>query len=133
MLPEMTKSEREVMRLLWDSTEPLSCMEIVSASPNKHWKDSYIHVLVTGLMKKGYIRIAAFEQVSRVYARKFAPTMDYGQFVLQQVFTPEQLDDREYMIGIWRKLIMSVEDVEVINKIEQIIQETKHKRKAKAE
>ena len=52
---------------------------------------------------------------------------------IQQAFTPKQLDDKEYMIEIWRKLIMSVDDVEVINKIEQIIQETKHKRKAKAE
>ena len=124
MLIEMTKSEREVMRLLWNSDKPLSCTEIVGASSDKHWKDSYIHTIVKGLMKKGYIKIAAFEQVSRVYTRQFAPTMDYGTFVLNQVFTPEQLDDRKYMIEIWRKLIMSVDDVKIINEIEAIIKRT---------
>ena len=124
MLIEMTKSEREVMRLLWNSGKPLSCTEIVGASSDKHWKDSYIHTIVKGLMKKGYIKIAAFEQVSRVYTRKFAPIMDYGTFVLNQVFTPEQLDDRKYMIEIWRKLIMSVEDVKIINEIEAIVKRT---------
>lgn len=125
MLPEMTKSEREVMRLLWNSSDPLSCTEIVNASPDKHWKDSYIHHIVNDLIKKGYIKIAAFEQVSRVYTRKFAPTMDYGSFVLQQVFTPEQLADRKYMIEIWRKLIMAVEDVRIINEMELIIKNYK--------
>lgn len=73
MMAEMTKSEREVMRLLWNSSDPLSCTEIVNASPDKHWKDSYIHHIVNDLIKKGYIKIVAFEQVSRVYTRKFAP------------------------------------------------------------
>lgn len=127
MLPEMTKSEREVMRLLWNSSDPLSCTEIVNASPDRHWKDSYIHHIVNDLIKKGYIKIVAFEQVSRVYTRKFAPTTDWGTFVLHQVFTPEQLADREYMIEIWRKLIMAVEDVRVINEIESIIKRYKER------
>ena len=127
MLPEMTKSEREVMRLLWNSSKPLSCTEIVSASPDKHWKDSYIHHIVNDLIKKGYIKIVAFEQVSRVYTRKFAPTTDWGNFVLHQVFTPQQLADREYMIEIWRKLIMAVEDVRIINEIERIIKDYKRR------
>ena len=127
MLPEMTKSEREVMRLLWNSSDPLSCTEIVNASPDKHWKDSYIHHIVNDLIKKGYIKIVAFEQVSRVYTRKFAPTTDWGTFVLHQVFTPEQLADRAFMIGIRRRLIMAVEDVRVINEIESIIKRYKER------
>ena len=127
MMAEMTKSEREVMRLLWNSSDPLSCAEIVNASPDKHWKDSYIHHIVNDLIKKGYIKIVAFEQVSRVYTRKFAPTTDWGTFVLHQVFTPEQLVDRAFMIGIWRRLIMAVEDVRVINEIESIIKRYKER------
>lgn len=127
MMAEMTKSEREVMRLLWNSSDPLSCTEIVNASPDKHWKDSYIHHIVNDLIKKGYIKIVAFEQVSRVYTRKFAPTTDWGTFVLHQVFTPEQLADRAFMIGIWRRLIMAVEDVRVINEIESIIKRYKER------
>lgn len=56
MLPEMTKSEREVMRLLWNSSDPLSCAEIFKASPDKHWKDSYIYHIVNDLIKKARLQ-----------------------------------------------------------------------------
>lgn len=128
LLPEMTKSEREVMYLLWNSSEPLSCTEIVNSSADKHWKDSYVHAIVKSLVKKGYIKVASFELVSRSYARKFTPVTDWGTFVLHQVFTPEQLNDSEYMIEIWRKLIMSVDDINTINEIENIVQRKKKQR-----
>lgn len=124
MLPEMTKSEREVMYLLWNRPEPLSCTEIVNSSDTKHWKDSYVHTIVKSLLKKGYIKVASFDLISRSYARKFAPVTDWGTFVLHQVFSPEQLADREYMIDVWRKLIMSGEDIHVIEQIEAIVKKT---------
>ena len=74
MLPEMTKSEREVIYLLWNSAESLSCTEIVNSSADKHWKDSYVHTIVKSLLKKGYIKVAPFEFISRSYARKLTPT-----------------------------------------------------------
>ena len=126
MLPEMTKSEREVMYLLWNSTEPLSCTEIVNESADKRWKDSYVHTIVKSLLKKGYIKVASFELISRSYARKFTPVTDWGTFVLHQVFTQEQLADREYMIDVWRKLIMSVDDIHTINEIESIVRRKKN-------
>lgn len=49
----LTKSESEVMYLLWHTDRALSAAEMVTLSPQKTWKDSYIHLMVNSLLKKG--------------------------------------------------------------------------------
>ena len=48
----LTKSESEVMYLLWHTDRALSAAEMVALSPQKTWKDSYIHLMVNSLLKK---------------------------------------------------------------------------------
>lgn len=56
----LTKSESEVMYLLWHTDRALSAAEMVTLSPQKTWKDSYIHLMVNSLLKKGMITPAGF-------------------------------------------------------------------------
>ena len=56
----LTKSESEVMYLLWHTDRALSAAEMVALSPQKTWKDSYIHLMVNSLLKKGMITPAGF-------------------------------------------------------------------------
>lgn len=81
----MTKSERQVMELLWQSDRPLSCTEIIEMSENKTWKDSYVHALIKTLMKKGIVKIESFELISRSYARKFAPAMSKSEYAAKRL------------------------------------------------
>ena len=83
----MTKSEKQVMDLLWSAERPLSCTEIIDLSEDKTWKDSYVHSLLKSLMKKGIVKIGAFELVSRSYARKFAPAMSKVEYAFQFLVT----------------------------------------------
>ena len=71
----LTKSESEVMYLLWHTDRALSAAEMVALSPQKTWKDSYIHLMVNSLLKKGMITPAGFVKTFRNYARTFAPCM----------------------------------------------------------
>ena len=80
----MTKSEKQVMDLLWSVDRPLSCTEIVELSGDKTWKDSYVHSLIKSLMKKGIVKIEAFELISRSYARKFAPKVTKEEYYLNE-------------------------------------------------
>lgn len=80
----MTKSEKQVMDLLWSVDRPLSCTEIVELSGDKTWKDSYVHSLIKSLMKKGIVKIEAFELISRSYARKFSPKVTKQQYYLNE-------------------------------------------------
>ena len=115
MIEYMTKSERQVMELLWNSDQPLSCTEIVALSPNKTWKDSYIHSLIKSLMRKGIVKIEGFEPVSRRYARKFAPKINYNEYVLLSGYSEEEIKNTDSMIDLI-KTIAGYSDTDHIRK-----------------
>ena len=100
MIPKMTKSEEQIMNLLWSSDKPLSCAKIVELSEDKTWKDSYVHSLIKSLMKKDIVKIDSFELITRSYARKFAPKMTYNEYVLLSNFSEEDLHNAEKMTGL---------------------------------
>lgn len=84
---KLTDSEREVMGLLWNSSEPLTSTEIIKFCQNRTWKPSYIHIMINSLLEKGMIKVAGFKQTTKNYARVFAPAMTREQwsvFLLKQ-------------------------------------------------
>lgn len=93
----LTKSEYQIMNLLWQSDRALSCTEIVELSDEKTWKDSYVHALIKSLMKKGLVKIESFELVTRSYARKFAPKLTYEEYVILSHYSEQELQDTERM------------------------------------
>ena len=58
---ELTKSEMQIMDVLWGSDAPLSRSDLLERSEEKTWKDSSVHILLNGLLAKGAIREAGFE------------------------------------------------------------------------
>ena len=48
----LTKSEHEIMNLLWHVDKPLTASEIIEQSTDKTWKDSYIHLLINSLLTR---------------------------------------------------------------------------------
>lgn len=80
----MTKSEKQIMDLLWSVDKPLSCTQIIQMSGDKTWKDSYVHSLIKSLMKKDLVEVVSFELVSRSYARKFVPKLSKESYYLRE-------------------------------------------------
>ena len=71
----LTKSEEEIMSLLWEVGEPLASSEIVSKSVNRTWRKSYINLLINSLLNKQMIEVVGVKQMTKNYARTFQPTM----------------------------------------------------------
>ena len=46
---ELTKSELEIMDVLWDTGEPMSSADVLDHSEETSWKDSSVHILLNGL------------------------------------------------------------------------------------
>ena len=72
---ELTKSEMEIMDVLWESGKPLSRADLLAHSEEKTWKDSSVHILLNGLLQKGAIQEAGLIKRSKTYGRIFSPTM----------------------------------------------------------
>lgn len=84
---ELTKSEMEIMDVLWDAESPLSRADLLERSEEKTWKDSSIHILLNGLLKKGAIREAGMVKRIKTYGRLFAPTMTREEYFAQAIFS----------------------------------------------
>lgn len=121
----MTKSEKQVMDLLWSVDKPLSCSEIVELSGDKTWKDSYVHSLIKSLMKKGIVKIEAFELISRSYARKFAPKVTKEEYYLNE-YLDESPENR--MPALFAAFADAKADEKTMDEIEKIIKDWKKQR-----
>lgn len=121
----LTKSEKQIMDLLWSVDKPLSCSEIVELSGDKTWKDSYVHSLIKSLMKKNMVKIESFELISRSYARKFAPKMTKEEYYLNEYFDESPEND---MPSLFAAFADADPDEKTMKKIESIIEDWKKRK-----
>ena len=94
---ELTKSEMEIMDVLWEDGGALSRADFLERSAQKSWKDSSVHILLNGLLKKGAIREAGFVKRSKTYGRTFLPTMTREEYFATTSFSHRYKPD---VVGI---------------------------------
>lgn len=83
---ELTKSEMEIMDVLWEADGPLSRSDLLEYSVNKSWKDSSVHILLNGLLQKNAIREAGLVKRSKTYGRTFEPTLTREEYFASTIF-----------------------------------------------
>ena len=83
---ELTKSEMEIMDVLWASDKPLSRSDLLERSEEKTWKDSSVHILLNGLLQKQAIREAGMVKRSKTYGRTFEPTLTREEYFATTIF-----------------------------------------------
>ena len=74
---KLTKSENEIMDLMWKEGRPLSRSEIIELTPDRTWKPASIHILA--------IEVAGFVQSTKNYARTFVPSVTADAYAIMQV------------------------------------------------
>ena len=99
---ELTKSEMEIMDVLWDAGQPLSRADLLNRAEEKTWKDSSVHILLNGLLAKEAIREAGLIKRSKTFGRVFAPTMTREEYFAQTIFSHRH---RPELIGLFAALL----------------------------
>ena len=82
----LTKSELEVMNVIWMAGTPVSRNDILALSENKTWKESSIHVLLNGLLKKEAIREDGFIRCGKTFGRLFSANISCEDYYAEEVF-----------------------------------------------
>lgn len=98
----LTRSELEIMDVLWDSNVPLSRGELLEQSTDKNWKDSSVHILLNGLLRKGAIREVGFVKRSKTYGRTFAPALSREAYFATTIFSHRKKPD---FVGLVAELL----------------------------
>jgi len=103
---ELTRSEMEIMDVLWESGEPLSRADLLARSEEKTWKDSSVHILLNGLLHKGAIREAGLVKRSKTYGRTFAPTLTREEYFATTIFSHRHKPE---IVGLFAALLQRKE------------------------
>lgn len=99
---ELTRSEMQIMDVLWASEVPLSRSDLLERSEQKSWKDSSVHILLNGLLQKGAIREAGFVKRSKTYGRTFSPTLTREEYFATTIYSHTHKPD---VVGLFAALL----------------------------
>ena len=84
---KLTKSELEIMNVLWKADHPLTRSDILTLSEEKSWKDNSIHILLNGLLKKEAIREDGFARSGKVWGRLYASNISIDEYYEENIFS----------------------------------------------
>lgn len=118
----LTKSELEIMEVLWKEQKPLSRSFILSHAPHRTWKDSSIHILLNSMLDKGAIQIEGFEQTGRRIARTFVPTLTANEYYAM-IIKNSSAYHKEQLPELLSSLISDIDDKEILKRMSKIIRE----------
>ena len=105
----LTKSENEIMELLWREGRPLSRSEIIDLTPDRTWKPASIHILLNSMLEKGAIQVAGFVQSTKNYARTFTPTLTADEYAVLQ-FKHSSAFNEQSVLCLVSALVEDIQD-----------------------
>jgi predicted transcriptional regulator len=94
----LTKSEMEIMDVLWEDGGALSRSDFLDRSSEKSWKDSSVHILLNGLRRKKAIKEAGIVKRSKTYGRTFLPTMTREEYFANTSFSHRYKPDMKGLV-----------------------------------
>ena len=103
---ELTRSEMEIMDVMWESGVPMSRSDLLSHSEEKTWKDSSVHILLNGLLQKNAIQEAGLVKRSKTYGRVFIPTMTREEYFANTIFCHRHKPE---IVGLFTALLQREE------------------------
>ena len=113
---ELTKSEMEIMDVFWASENPLSRSDLLESSAEKTWKDSSVHILLNGLLKKGLIHEAGLVKRRKTYGRLFAPSMTREEYFVTNIFSYRHKPDALKLLESFiEKVPLSAEELTTVS------------------
>ena len=117
---ELTRSEMEIMDVMWESGVPMSRADLLARSEEKTWKDSSVHILLNGLLQKGAIQEAGLVKRIKTYGRVFVPTMTREEYFANTIFCHRHKPE---IVGLFAALLQRKEITpDDIDAIEGLIQ-----------
>ena len=119
----LTKSELEIMDVLWASDVALSRSDLLERSEEKSWKDSSIHILLNGLLQKGAIKESGYVKRSKTYGRTFLPSMTREAYFANMIFS---FRHKPQIVGLM-EVLLSRDDItpDELDAIEELLAKRK--------
>ena len=120
---ELTRSEMEIMDVMWESGVPMSRSDLLAHAEEKTWKDSSVHILLNGLLQKNAITQAGLVKRSKTYGRVFIPTLTREEYFANTIFSHRH---KPQIVGLFAALLEREEiTAEDLAHIAELVQQKK--------
>ena len=120
----LTKSESEIMDLMWKEGRPLSRSEIIDLTPDRSWKPASIHILLNSMLDKGAIEVAGFIQSTKNYARTFTPTLTADEYAILQLKLSSTFSEQA-SFRLISALVEDIDDQKLLDQLAQLLDQRK--------
>ncbi|NBK78901.1 hypothetical protein D5272_09970 [bacterium D16-76] len=117
---KLTKSENEIMDLMWKEGRPLSRSEIIELTPDRTWKPASIHILLNSMLEKKAIEVAGFVQSTKNYARTFVPSVTADAYAIMQVKS-SPVFSQESIPSLVSSLLEDVTDTGILDRLDELV------------
>lgn len=124
----LSKSEYEVLTLLWKHNQGLTASEINSCCKDKSWKDASIHLILAKMIDKNAVVVDGMIRSGRTYSRIFKAAVTPEEYSIMQIKQNALFanDRRSSMTTLFAYLIDSDEvNLETISKVEALLKKKK--------
>ncbi len=112
----LTKRENEIMEIFWQSNKPLSSNDICLEAP--HISKNTVQAVIRKLLSMKFIEIAGLGYNKNALTREFSPCISQAEY-----FDNFLVRDTSYELAA--NFIRHAKDIEILEKIEALIQERK--------
>lgn len=117
----ITKSELEILGVLWKAERPLSRADILELSSDKTWKDNSIHILLNGMLKKRVIKEDGFARSGKVWGRLYAPAITVEEYYADQFQATAKPD----LVMLFDAILKQSADRDTVEKLQIMLDEAK--------
>ena len=109
--PRLSKSEKEIMSILWTANRPLSSAEIIELAGEKAWRSNSIHMFLNNLMDKKMIRVADVIIRGKHACRVFEPIYTETESIVNEIKTTAsfQREPIKTATAVFNRLIEELE------------------------
>ena len=125
----LTKSELEIMELMWKEDKPLTSSQIIELSVDRSWKKSYVHLLINSLIEKDMIEVTGFVKTTKNYARTFTAKISKEEYSVSQFTSLHSFSDSD-IPKIVSALIAKTDSLDLVLELEKIVKARKAELKA---
>lgn len=80
-MKNLTKSEKEIMNVLWRAERALTHAEIAAACVERKWRAKSIFSMLNDLLDKGLLQSVGFVRSGKTYARTFEAVVSQAEYL----------------------------------------------------
>ncbi len=84
-MTNLTKKERMILEILWNSSKPLLLSDILQETRKKQIADNSVSTMIRSLINKGYVKVLGSVVVGKSISRFYAPSVTIDEYAAMQL------------------------------------------------